>query len=124
MKDLEFKCASVTGAKRGDLMIVKKNENPINILFKNIRQSEFGERCINMCLSPTDSLKLATTIINEFCDTKKASKKVLKARIAYQQDIIQNLTKLVEDKKVRIELLERYLKESNPCVDDLTDLKL
>jgi hypothetical protein len=124
MKDLEFKCASVTGIKRGDLMIVKKNENPINILFKNIRQSEFGERCINTCLSPTDSLKLATTIINEFCDTKKASKKVLKARIALKDNNIEGLTKLVELKSERIKMLEQKLKETNPCVDDLTDLKL
>jgi hypothetical protein len=124
MKDLEFKCASVTGAKRGDLMIVKKNENPINILFENIRQSEFGERCINMCLSPTDSLKLATTIINEFCDTKKASKKVLKARIALKDSNIEGLTRLVELKSERIKMLEQKLKETNPCVDDLTDLKL
>lgn len=124
MKDLEFKCASVTGAKRGDLMIVKKNENPINILFENIRQSEFGERCINTCLSPTDSLKLATTIINEFCDTKKASKKVLKARIALKDSNIEGLTRLVELKDKRIKMLEQKLKETNPCVDDLTDLKL
>ena len=86
---------------------------------------EFANGFISrICLSQKDSLKLATTIINEFCGTENKSKKSLKSKIAYQQGIIQNLTKLVEDKKVRIEILEGYLKESKKCVDDLTDLKL
>jgi len=121
---MKFNCATITGTKNGDSMIVKKNHLRNNILFKSVEKHKHKISKNNICLSPKDSLKLATTIIDEFCRTENKSKKSLKSKIAYQQDIIQNLTKLVEDKKVRIEILEGYLKESKKCVDDLTDLKL
>jgi len=117
MKDLEFKCASITGTKKGDSMVVKKNHVRNNILFKSIEKHKFKISKNNICLSPKDSLKLATTIINEFCDTKKLSKRVLKSRIACQKVLILELRQEIN------ELKQKNL-ESTKSYDDIKDLNL
>jgi hypothetical protein len=124
MKELEFECASVVGKGKGDVMNIKKRSKSDDIMFQSVQPTIETIRVATIYLSKKDSLKLATTIINEFCGTENQSKKVLKARIALKDSNIEGLTRLVELKDERIKILEQNLKESKTCIDDLTDLNL
>jgi hypothetical protein len=127
MKKMEFKCASNIGKGRNDTMIVKNIPEGSYILFKNTeygKQYENEERHANICLSKKDSLILAGRIINEFCNTRKTSKKVLKMKIAVKDSSIMDLIKSIELKDDRIKMLEQILKETNPCIDDTKNLNI
>jgi hypothetical protein len=93
MKDLEFKCVN----SQEELMTVNKKEEFDSILFRNVEKYVSKEKHTSIRLSQKDSLKLATTIIDEFCRTKKFSKKSLKSKIAYQHSIIQNLRQEINE---------------------------
>jgi len=115
MKKTEFQCASQTGKENDDKMVVGKIAIKKWFSFMNY---EFANGFISrICLSQKDSLKLATTIINEFCDTKKLSKRVLKSRIACQKVLILELRQEIN------ELKQKNL-ESTKSYDDIKDLNL
>jgi hypothetical protein len=97
MKELEFECASVVGKGKGDVMNIKKRSKSDDIMFQSVQPTIETIRVATIYLSKKDSLKLATTIINEFCGTEKASKKSLKSKIAYQHSIIQNLRQEINE---------------------------
>lgn len=104
MNTIEFKCI----VEDDDKVFLTINDNHYEPFCEN--ETTYIETTSNqgdIRLSKKNSLKLATSIIDEYCDTEKKSKKQLKSEIAKLQ---MRIAELEKDKRNATEHLNKSIK--------------